>query len=786
MTALGERTLFGLLPDKESIDYLAMEGLPPECVPTDDLRTVYVWIMDYYHRGNRIGAPPADVLKNTFVPKSDKSYYDVLEDNEIFYGEDLPDATMQWAIDDLRGSYTATHAMDKIKSLSEAMAMADAKEKHEVLARGAVDLVGLAQSLESRRNRIDLSEVGADILSNYAERKALAGQGVDGLTFGMTEVDQHTGGIKPGELAVLAGYAKQGKAQPLSELVATPTGWREMGDIQEGDRVLGRSGEAIKVVAVHPQGEVDIYRVTTSDGATTRVCGDHLWMIRGSSGDRSAWHIVDTISIKSDLDSGRQRFSYIPSMSGPAVFDPCPELPVHPYLLGFLLGDSGLTTHPTFTVCSDDAIEQINRLTPLLPDGVRIHKVPSSLYGYSIVKDRTKSPNKMIAILRQLDLMGKKSEHKMVPAPYLVADPEDRLWLLRGLMDTDGWVEGRRAKRAKFASSSKQLALDVQEIVRSLGGTAPMYVKATTHLPSYVLTVNLPVGMNPFSLSRKVIDFDRGRAFDQIRNPGRRIVSVEWDGREEAQCITVDASDSLYVTRDYLVTHNSFMVARVALNEWRRGRKVALFTLENSIEMTTDRIACLALGVSQERFGKGELLPEEEETVAQWVQQTLLGSTSFHILSPDESQRSAEAIVTKARLLGVDSLIIDQLTFMTAKDTRAGRYLQIREMMHDLKNLVATGYPRLPCLLAHQINREGWGKAAKDGYYTMEHMAEGSEVERTADWVFSIFQDDAHRQASSMLFQILAARRRSMNAWDLDWDIDAGVIEVQGERQLTS
>jgi hypothetical protein len=101
--------------------------------------------------------------------------------------------------------------------------------------------------------------------------------------------------------------------------------------------------------------------------------------------------------------------------------------------------------------------------------------------------------------------------------------------------------------------------------------------------------------------------------------------------------------------------------------------------------------------------------------------------------------------------------------------------------MHDLKNGLTVGRDEMACLLAHQINREGVKAASKSGFLSMEYLADGSEVERTADMVFGLYRSQVERQAMMMKFQTLAARRFVPKHWYLAWRIEHGKISVLRE-----
>ena len=88
--------------------------------------------------------------------------------------------------------------------------------------------------------------------------------------------------------------------------------------------------------------------------------------------------------------------------------------------------------------------------------------------------------------------------------------------------------------------------------------------------------------------------------------------------------------------------------------------------------------------------------------------------------------------------------------------------------------------------MAHQIHRDGVKAARKNGYHWMEDLAEGSEVERTADWVFSLYQSHDARIVNQVLCQVLAARRADIKNWDMAWDVENAFLEVMSETELPS
>ena len=231
-------------------------------------------------------------------------------------------------------------------------------------------------------------------------------------------------------------------------------------------------------------------------------------------------------------------------------------------------------------------------------------------------------------------------------------------------------------------------------------------------------------------------------------------------------------------------TGKSFLANLVAYNEWRRGRNTTIFTLENSILMTQMRIACCALNVNVEDLQTGSLSEPEVERLREWCNDELTASaTPLNIINPDIVNRSPQALVQAARAFETESLIIDQLTHIEAVDpgAREQRNQQVATIVRTLGNLINSGRDPLPCLLMHQVNREGVKRAASTGRIEMGDMAESSEIERSASVVMALWQSEEHRAVGRMQIQMLKQRRVKPMSWDLSWAPWMGMVSVVNE-----
>lgn len=223
----------------------------------------------------------------------------------------------------------------------------------------------------------------------------------------------------------------------------------------------------------------------------------------------------------------------------------------------------------------------------------------------------------------------------------------------------------------------------------------------------------------------------------------------------------------------------SWVAARTAWHEFRQGRNVVLFTLENDLPMTFDRIICMAAKVGYERWQHGRATPEEEARVDKKFTQVAAASNTLVVKMPPRGERTAASMIREATALGAQTVIIDQLTFIETEDRHQKTSDAILEVMHDLKELVSEGAEKLALMLLHQINREGGDYVSKHGVYLAKHMAYGSEVERTADFLIAIYQSEMHRRVEDAEFQLIKSRRTKKARWHATFRVGDGDVRIQ-------
>ena len=364
---------------------------------------------------------------------------------------------------------------------------------------------------------------------------------------------------------LLADDMGTGKDQPLSARILTPNGWMTMGEMRVGQAIIGRDGRSHTVTGVFPQGMKPIYRVHFRDGTHTECGADHLWSVRDANRRRrgkgwAAKPLSDLLrlGINRPLSGDRVGNKWEVPLMEPAQFDEAPHR-VDPYILGVLIGDGYLVGSEVVFSNPDMDRDIRDEVRRRLPDGYVAQQdrrsdakhCPQFTISYRPNGVGTRGKNAIKLEVSRLGL-NIKSPHRFIPPEYKMGSVEQRLSLLRGLMDTDG---SSKSNRIAYHTLSSQLASDVADLVRSLGGVAIVHVYDRSHHDKPTeFSVNVKINTCPFICLRKAMNWKPPTRGNRVC---KFIEDVRFVGFGLTQCISVSAPDQLYVTDDYIVTHNT-------------------------------------------------------------------------------------------------------------------------------------------------------------------------------------------------------------------------------------
>lgn len=386
------------------------------------------------------------------------------------------------------------------------------------------------------------------------------------------------------ELILGGGAAGGGKCLSINSLVCTPFGFRPLKELKVGDIISNPlTGKQQRLIYIHPKGRFQFYRIHFVDGTSTECSEGHLWRCHQSRkkskkaklnpeyyaeyGDDRIWTTTMMYEWYQRKKEGmyNQAHLIIP-LTAPVEF----SIGNHPrkinsYVLGALIGDGCITNkildkgYVEMTTMDEEIVARFEEAGyDMSHHDQKLNNRSKSYRIYS---------QELIDELKKLGIAGNRSQTHRLPRNYKLAPLKERIELMQGLIDTDGYVDDRG--HVSYTSTSKQLAEDVAFVVRSLGGVAtvtqnpagykdPITGEYKQCCDTFDVQIRTKINPDLCGLTRKKkrakYEFNGGAS-----ELGKRITNIEKIGKQESFCITVDDPSGLYITDNFTVTHNSFL-----------------------------------------------------------------------------------------------------------------------------------------------------------------------------------------------------------------------------------
>lgn len=557
-----------------------------------------------------------------------------------------------------------------------------------------------------------------------------------GITTGFDRMDNFTLGLRPQNVFIIGARPSVGKAQPLWVKVLTPKGFVRMGEIKTGDMVIGLDGRPTEVLGVFPQGELEVFEVKMSDGSITHACGDHLWLTetrneRRSKNSGASVKTTEQIAKTINRPDGGTRNHSIPNHA-PVNFSEelSYELPIHPWLLGALIGDGKLKESSISFHKPEKDIQ--DKVISLLPESDSYTIIEGGLRIVRKVQCKKKSETKLAITRLGLDV---NSHEKFIPKEYLFSSIENRFELLRGLIDTDGSVVN--GKSIEYSTSSEQLADDFLFLARSLG----LQCSISNRIPKYTYNDSLLDGKRSWRIFFAADDrlFSSEKHKSRIKSTNRRehrsIISIKPIGYDECQCIKVSASDSLYITDDFIPTHNTAFMNNITNNVCVQQQKPTLvFSCEMSKEAIISRmiysLARMPFHKLTNRSGQ-RYIPSKEELIR--MREAALKINAAPLYIEDKGGITIEDLKTTARRhkrqFGIKCIMIDYLQLIRCynKMAQSSKNAEVTEVSAQLKALAKE--LDIPIICLSQLNRN----AASSKRPRMSELRDSGSIEQDAD-----------------------------------------------------
>lgn len=393
---------------------------------------------------------------------------------------------------------------------------------------------------------------------------------------------------------ILLAEAGSGKGHTLDTIipVSDSRGYITFGEIKVGDEVFDENGQPAKVIGVYPQGKKHLYSVKFTDGTSVICNAEHLWAARtrwrhynNSPFEVHTLEDMMNYGITRHVDRKSKPYDvkswYVPCNR--AVQRPDKDLPIHPYALGVFIGDGCLTDRLLSVSSNDEAV--IRRVGSLIgAKDVESHK---GSYSWHFLKTERRGvrdvsffhTSEMADLLLDSKVFGYKSVERRIPRDYMLASIDQRMELLRGLMDTDGTATGSGGRvNVSFATNSKGLADDVRELAASLGFRTSLHIQKreddihTNVEYGIYFKIDDDTAESLFWLQRHKDKIRANRRNDKKYNRIFEDIAIEevvdLQREDDIVCIYVDCPSHLYqVGKEHIVTHNTALVQGTMAND---------------------------------------------------------------------------------------------------------------------------------------------------------------------------------------------------------------------------
>lgn len=370
---------------------------------------------------------------------------------------------------------------------------------------------------------------------------------------------------------------------------------RKVQDISVGDIIMGADSTPRHVLAL-ARGREPMARITPIKGEPFVVNMNHILSLVSTNegkGDFTCYQKggeITNITVREYLTKSKSWRHLRKLYRVPVNFSIPKNLPIPPHILGLLLGDGIMTNAIGLTSAEEELGDEFSRYAESIGCSVCVaendRNVPTY---YAVVAKGAKNP--LFEILHQLGLRGHCAHNKFIPKEYLTASRSDRLQLLAGLLDSDGFFDGHCLE---ITTQSRELAGDIVFLARSLGFMAnchEKYCACQTGAGGWYYRVHISGDLSPIPCRRKRHVF---HVRQQKKNVLRTGFSVEILSEDDFYGFELDG-DHLYVDGNFVVHHNtgkSLVLAQIAkdsVEKWN-GRVLILAHVKELLEQNADKI----------------------------------------------------------------------------------------------------------------------------------------------------------------------------------------------------
>ncbi len=585
-------------------------------------------------------------------------------------------------------------------------------------------------------------EITVAMMTEIERLKSLGNSKLIGTDTGFKNLNDKTSGFGKGDLVIIAARPAMGKCLGKGTKVLMYDGTlKKVEDIQVGDRLMGDDSTPRNVLSL-AQGQEEMYWIRQNKGIDYRVNKSHILSLKRSRNEGKHKHgDILNIEVSEYIEKSDKFKSNYKGYKVAVEFEE-KVLDIEPYFLGLWLGD-GRSSDVRIATEDDEVVSYLQEYAFTLDKKLHRYEVMGkcTMFGITNIQKEGALRDVSNSLQGKLRILG-LIDNKHIPQAYLTASKEQRLALLAGLLDSDGYYDDKYHVM-EIVQKRKSLAEQVKFLADSLGfRTSFVKKKATIKSIGYesdIYRVRIVGHLDtiPTLISRK-----QARALVSKREHMHTGIQVEFDKVDDYYGFALDGNH-LFLLEDMTVTHNTALVLNMALKAIERNEGVAFFSLEMPAEQLMLRMLSAKTSIPLQALRVGDLRDEQWSQLSAATQD--LGSKKLFV--DDGGYATIHHVRSKLRKLKaqhpeISVAIIDYLQLMSGEG-KEGRQQEVSEISRGLKQLARE--LQIPIVALSQLNR---GVESRDNKRPMlSDLRESGAIEQDADIILFVYRDDVYREA---------------------------------------
>ena len=578
-----------------------------------------------------------------------------------------------------------------------------------------------------------------DTMEYIKEMKARGNSVLVGVDTGFAELNKMTTGFGKGDLVIIAARPAMGKCLGRGTKVVMFDGTlKNVEDIEVGDQLMGDDSTPRNVLSL-ARGREKMYWIRQNKGIDYRVNESHILSLKRSRNEGKHKH-GDILNIElRDYNKKSKKFhSNYKGYKVPIDF-PMQHLEIDPYFLGIWLGDG---TSSNVSIASQDK-EIVNYLqeyaTQLQLQVTKSHKNKEKCPMYSITSGQRggyyKDDNSLQTRLRKLNLL----DNKHIPHHYLQNSQQNRLELLAGILDSDGYYD-KKFNVFELVQKDENLTKEIKYLADSLGFRVSIKTKKARikkinyECDVYRLRIVGDLDSIPTKIKRK-----KARALKAKRDVRHTGITVEYDKVDDYYGFTIDGNH-LFLLEDMTVTHNTSFILNTVNSLIMQGKGVAFFSLEMPAEQLMLRLLSVQTSIPLQKLRVGDMNDDQWSSLNGAIDKM----NSAKLFVDDQGSININQLRSKLRKLKnqhpeIEIAVIDYLQIMQGVGNQ-DRHLQVSEISRGLKMLARE--LEMPVVALSQLNRGL--ESRNDKRPMLSDIRESGSIEQDADIILFVYRDDVY------------------------------------------